>query len=217
MHNFKEFLQNRLQQPLPGKIAQDIMQPMPANGRRTAISYNPNNKGIRNSSVLVPIIAWNGTMEVVLTLRTMGIRHGGQICFPGGGTEGSETIEETALREAHEEIGLIESSVKIAGSLSPLYINHSENMVRPIVGFIEKEQKFTANPNEVEEIFTVPFSELIEKKNHIRQEWKLRDVPYNVPFWDVHHVPLWGATAMMMSELMELYKEFLVSSEVNKL
>ncbi len=117
------------------------------------------------------------------------------------------------MREAREEIGLIEESVNVVGVLTPLFINHSENMVIPVVGFIEHEQKFIPNPNEVEEIFTVPLSDLIEKKNHIQEEWNLRNIQYNVPFWDVHHVPLWGATAMMMSELIELYREFLSESK----
>lgn len=176
------------------------------------MTYTPKSGGYRNSGVLVPIIAWNGKLEVLLTLRSAGIKHGGQVSFPGGGKEGDETIEETALREANEEIGLVPDHVTIVGQLSPLFINHSNNMVTPVVGFVNKKQDFRANPNEVDEIFLVSFEQLIEKKNHIREEWKLRDIKYNVPFWDVHRVPLWGATAMMLSELVELYKEFLDQS-----
>ncbi len=209
MDDFESFLQKRLRTPLPGREAQNIMRPRPARERINRMTYTPEDGSYRNSSVLVPVIAWNGKYEVLLTLRTAGIKHGGQISFPGGGKEGDETIEETALREAHEETGLISEHVTIAGHLSPLFVNHSNHMVTPVVGFVQEEQEFTANPNEVDEIFMVGFEELIEKKNHIREEWKLRDIKYNVPFWDVHRVPLWGATAMMLSELVELYKEFL--------
>lgn len=208
MQAFKEFLLQRLQTSLPGKDAQNKMRPNPTQGTHSRMTYAPKDDEFRNSSVLVPIIAWNGKLEVLLTLRTQGIKHGGQISFPGGGREGDETTEETALREAHEETGLITENVYITGSLTPLFVNHSNNMVTPVVGFIEREQEFTANPNEVDEIFSVPFDELITMKNHVREEWKLRDIQYTVPFWDVHRVPLWGATAMMMSELVELYKEF---------
>lgn len=209
MSVFQDFLKQRLAQSLPGAHAQNIMRPRPSSEIGKEFKpHLPKNDDFRNSSVLAPIITWKDELEIILTLRTSGIKHGGQLSFPGGGREGDETIEETALRESREEIGLKESNVFVVGSLSPLFVNHSNNMVTPVVGFIKEEQEFSPNPNEVAEIFTVKFSELLESENHIREEWDLRNTTYNVPFFDIHHVPLWGATAMMMSELMELYKEF---------
>lgn len=206
---FKTFLEQRLNHSLPGQKAQDRMRPHPSSHKNPEFKPNlPENDQYRNSSVLVPIITWKDELEVILTLRTSGIKHGGQLSFPGGGREGDETFEETALRESREEIGLIEKNVSLAGIMTPLYVNHSNNMVTPVVGFIDQEQTFVPNPNEVEEVFTVSFSELLETKNHICQEWDLRETKYTVPFFDIHKVPLWGATAMMMSELLELYKEF---------
>lgn len=209
MTAFQAFLEQRLAHSLPGEIAQNKMRPRPSseNGQ-TFKPHLPTNDNFRNSSVLTPIITWKEELEVILTLRTSGIKHGGQLSFPGGGKEGDETIEETALRESREEIGLRERNVLVAGLLTPLFVNHSNNMVTPVVGFIKEEQDFIPNPNEVAEIFTVKFSELLESENHIREEWDLRNTKYTVPFFNVHHVPLWGATAMMMSELLELYKEF---------
>lgn len=210
MTDFELFLRQRLAGNLPGTEAQNIMRPHPAGTKHPASSSNlPDHNEYRNSSVLVPIISLNSEFEILLTLRTSGIKHGGQLSFPGGGKEGNESFTETALRESHEEIGLIEENVSVAGQLSPLYVNHSNNLVMPVVGFLNSEQDFTPNPNEVEEIITVPFSELISGKNHIREEWDLREMKYSVPFFDIHHVPLWGATAMMLSELLELYKEYL--------
>ena len=209
MTAFQTFLEQRLSHSLPGPEAQNKMRPLPSSFKNARLKPDlPANGEYRNSSVLAPIITWKDELEIILTLRTSGIKHGGQLSFPGGGIEGDESYEEAALREAREEIGLIEDHVSVAGLLSPLYVNHSQNMVTPVVGFIDREQKFTPNPNEVDEVFTVPFSELLETKNHILEEWDLRNTKYSVPFWDIHHVPLWGATAMMMSELVELYKEF---------
>lgn len=206
---FKSFLEQRLNHTLPGQKAQNRMRPHPAIHKNPDFKPNlPENDQYRNSSVLVPIITWKEELEVILTLRTSGIKHGGQLSFPGGGREGNETFEETALRESREEIGLIEKSVSIAGLMTPLYVNHSNNMVTPVVGFIDQKQSFTPNPNEVEEIFSVSFSELMETKNHLRQEWDLKETKFTVPIFDIHKVPLWGATAMMMSELLELYREY---------
>lgn len=185
------------------------MAPNPVNGVNSSRIYEPANDDFRNSSVLIPLITWKEELEVVLTLRTQSINHGGQLSFPGGGKEGDESIVETALREAQEEIGLHTSGVKVAGQLTPLYVGHSDNMVTPVVAFLDHEQRFTPNPNEVDEIITVPISKLIEEQHLVEEDWDLRGTPYRVPFWNIHRVPLWGATAMMMSELVELYKEFL--------
>tara|TARA_R110002124_G_scaffold280490_2_gene453789 strand:+ start:27524 stop:28159 length:636 start_codon:yes stop_codon:yes gene_type:complete len=211
MQNLQSFLQERLRSDLPGKLAQNIMRPAPKVERQNEMTYKPETDNFRNSSVLVAVITWNEEPEIMFTLRTAGIKHGGQISFPGGGREGDETIEETALREAHEETGLKPENVEVIGNLTALYVNHSENMVTPVVGFIQNEQEFCANPNEVDEIFTVPISKLVNGEFSKVEDWKLRDLDYSIPIWDVHPVPLWGATAMMLSEFVELYKEFLES------
>jgi len=209
---FDEFLQARLKASLPGRKAQKKMSPNPKNGTPDKNHYEPAHDDFRNSSVLVPFIEWNGELEIILTLRTQFINHGGQLSFPGGGKEGDETIEETALREAQEEIGLHKEHAEVLGRLTPLYVGHSDNMVTPVIAFIRKEQKFTPNPNEVDEIISVPISDLVNDDKLTEEEWDLRDTPYHIPFWNIHRVPLWGATAMMMSELVELYKEFLAES-----
>jgi 8-oxo-dGTP pyrophosphatase MutT (NUDIX family) len=208
--NFDDFLQSRLNSSLPGRTAQKKMAPQPKNGEPNRAHYKPAHDDFRNSSVLVPFIDWKDELEVVLTLRTQSINHGGQLSFPGGGKEGDESIEETALREAREEIGLHGNTAKIVGQLTPLYVGHSDNMVTPVVAFLKEEQTFTPNPNEVDEIISVPISDLVNESKLVEEEWDLRGTPYHVPFWNIHRVPLWGATAMMMSEIVELYKEFKV-------
>lgn len=208
-NNFYNFIQNRLDSNLPGRSAQNLMAPHPVNGAPSKNHYEPGDDDFRNNSVLVPITLWKEEPEVVLTLRTESINHGGQLSFPGGGKEGHETVDETALREAQEEIGLHPEGVCIAGHLTNLYVGHSLNMVVPVVGFLTEKQRFTPNPNEVDEILHVPLSKLAMEDYIVEEEWSLRGIPYMVPYWDVHRVPLWGATAMMLSELVVLYKEFL--------
>ncbi|MEX2476794.1 MAG: CoA pyrophosphatase [Gracilimonas sp.] len=208
-NDFHKYLQLKLNYSLPGRNAQKKMAPYPVNGTNSIRNYEPANDDFRNSSVLVPLITWKEELEVILTLRTESINHGGQLSFPGGGEEGDESIIETALREAQEEIGLHKDGVHVVGKLTPLYVGHSDNMVTPVVAFLKEQQTFTPNPNEVDEIISIPISKLVEEQNLIEEDWDLRGTPYRVPFWNIHRVPLWGATAMMMSELIELYKEFL--------
>ena len=185
------------------------MQPYPDSSKKPTLNSNfPDQDEYRNSSVLVPIATWEKRYELILTLRTEGIAHGGQLSFPGGGQEGDESLKETAVRESYEEIGLLKGSVKVAGELSPLYVNHSNNLVTPYVGFIDEEQIFTPNPNEVHEVFRIPLNDFLLPEKHVIEQKELKGTPYIVPYWDIHHVPLWGATAMMVSELIELYRNF---------
>ncbi|PKD43411.1 CoA pyrophosphatase [Rhodohalobacter barkolensis] len=184
------------------------MCPFPVNG--DPIQRQPNDDQGHPSSVLVPLFPEkNQKLNVILTLRTNSIRHAGQISFPGGRAEVNETPIETALRESHEEIGIEPETVNIAGSISPLYLDRSHNRISPFVGFLDKKPVLTRNPNEVEEIIIVEMDQLLSDRLLKREVWELQNRELEVPYWDIHRVPLWGATAMMMSELLELYQKFL--------
>lgn len=208
-HLFISFLKERIEEPLPGRTAQKKMLPVPvveeSNARKLTAPDDAS-----PSSVLIPIFMdEGGQLSVILTLRTSGIRHGGQICFPGGRSELNEEPLETALRESHEEIGLPAQDVQMLGSITSFYLQHTNNLINPFVGFLEKKPKMTRNPNEVEEIITVTLNELATDDKLINERWDLEHDSFDVPYWDIHKVPLWGATAMILSELLELYREFI--------
>lgn len=194
---------------LPGRASQIKMAPEPVDeGNPKREMEAPDHA--RASSVLILIFPnREGELELTLTLRTSNINHGGQLSFPGGRAEDNETEIETALREANEEIGITTADVQIAGSLSKLYIAHSNNYITPVVGFLDYVPELTLNPDEVEESFSVELESLLGKKNLTVENWNLREsATYKVPYWDVHRVPLWGATAMILSEFLELYRMF---------
>ncbi len=208
MHELILFLKDRLGQKLPGQDAQIKMAPKPVNKGEIRQMEAPG--GASKSSVLVLLFPnEEGRLELILTLRSSDINHGGQISFPGGRAEDDETIEETALREAREEIGINPDAVTIIGQLSELYVSHSNNRVTPVVGFLKQRPPFRLNPVEVEEVFAVELQSLLQKKNLTVEDWQLQKHTYRVPYWDIHRVPLWGATAMMLNELLDLYREFL--------
>lgn len=205
------FLQARLNQPLPGERSQLKMAPEPVDGG-TQRKMTPSDDA-DPSSVLVLLFPNNEKKwELVLTLRTSHINHGGQISFPGGRAESGEDAPQTALREAREEIGIEPEVVTVIGQLSELYVAHSNNRVTPVVGYQERQPEFHVNPHEVEEVFAVELDSLIHKKNLTVEDWDLSSHTYRVPYWDVHEVPLWGATAMMLNELLVLYREYLDTS-----
>lgn len=207
IHSFHEFLIERSKKELPGREAQMKMSPEPLDPdvvlpRKESDTAHP-------SSVLIALYPdADDLLNVILTLRTDNIRHAGQISFPGGRREGDESPEETALRETEEEIRVERSKIQIVSSLTPLYLHRTDNQITPFVGFLEQKPKLIPNPAEVQEAFAVGLQELIDCQNFKKERWDLAQASFNVPYWTIHEVPLWGATAMMMSELIELYKEF---------
>jgi 8-oxo-dGTP pyrophosphatase MutT (NUDIX family) len=207
-HPFADFLSHRLADELPGLWAQVRMAPLPLDNRQPSLPQI--RRDARRNSVLALMVPRLDTLNLVLTLRSQCLgSHSGQISFPGGTREPNETPLETALRETEEEIGVLRSAIQVVGSLTPLYIPPSNNYVRPFVGFAQQEPSYMPNPAEVEEIFEVNIDCLIDPQVCKDVVQELRGVPHRVPFWDIHpSTPLWGATAMMLSELSVLYAEY---------
>ena len=205
---FFDFLKERLQQSLPGKNAHNRMLPEPADNSPELPQKSIDSSG-HPSGVLVPLFPGDaGDLYVILTLRTESIRHAGQISFPGGRSDSDETIIETALRETHEEIGIPSSKIEVRGTLSPFYLYRTDNRITPVVGTLHDKPDMRRNEAEVAEIITVRLDDLLSQSYLKREKWELSKASYWVPYWDFHRVPLWGATAMMMSELLEIYEEF---------
>ncbi|TVQ04740.1 MAG: CoA pyrophosphatase [Balneolaceae bacterium] len=206
-HPFYTFLKNRPSDKLPGRDAQLKMSPVPLDPD-FVLPQNPSETA-HPSSVLIPLYTGDeNRLRVVLTLRTNNIRHAGQISFPGGRCDTGESLLETALRETKEEIGIESEEIEIACNITPLYLYRTDNQITPFVGFLAKKPELKPNPVEVEEAFSVTMEELLSDKALERKEWHFKHASFNVPYWNVHRVPLWGATAMMLNELIELFREF---------
>lgn len=163
----------------------------------------------RRSAVLIPLVPSESGYRVVLTLRPPHIRHGGQLSFPGGLLHEGESPQQAALRETHEEIGTPQTLYSIVGPLTPLHMAHTGTLVTPFVGFLRSKPRFRPEPGEVEQIVEVPLEPICDPSSVRKQRQRLRGVDYEIPCWDVHpQVPLWGATAMILSELLDWYRGF---------
>lgn len=204
---FYRYLKNLTPEELPGQPAQMRMSPTPLDPD-FVLPRNPSETA-HPSGVLIPVYPDSSQkLQVVLTLRSDRIRHAGQISFPGGRQENNEALKETALRELHEEVGIHSSSVKTAGPITPLYLYRTDNQITPFIGIMDEKPTLIPNPIEVSEILTADLDSLLSEKYKKRENWDLPQSSFDVPFWDIHDVPLWGATAMIMSEFLSIYEKF---------
>ncbi len=143
--------------------------------------------------------------HIILTVRadTLG-RHGGQVSLPGGVIDPGETIEQAALREAHEEIGLALDDVRVVGALTPLDIPVSGFQLHPVVAVIDARPLLTPSDKEVARILDVPVDELLDPARLITVS-RLRDGrTIEVPAFCAGAAEIWGATAMVLAEFLAL-------------
>lgn len=164
----------------------------------------PEGRALRPAGVLVPINVVDGEARVYLTKRSSALRHHpGQIAFPGGKQDDEDrNIVDTALREAREEIGLLEDQVRVIGT-SPFHETVTSFKVTPVIGLIEGLFTPVLEPGEVEEVFHVPLSHVFEPKNFAVQSrrWRgMRRHYYTVPFGPYY---IWGATARILRSLSD--------------
>jgi 8-oxo-dGTP pyrophosphatase MutT (NUDIX family) len=164
-------------------------------------------EGQRRAAILFPLVRRDG-WQVILTQRPETMpSHPGQIAFPGGKAEIGETIAETALRETEEEIGVASNEIELLGRL-PSFDAVSDYRVTPFVGIVSETASIKADPREVESVFEVPLSFLMNPENHVRREvffdgrdHVLFDMPYDGP--DGVHRNIWGMTAMTIYRLWQ--------------
>ena len=171
----------------------------------------------REGAVLVLLYPGEDGLTLVLTRRTDTVEHHrGQIAFPGGRREDGEELVETALRETEEEIGIPAADVEVLGELPVMKIPPSAFKVSPFVGTVPSRPRFTPDPTEVAGVVEVPFSLLLDESRVVEEERPIRDVPARIPYYDVPGIgspPLWGATAMMLSGLVERVKAVMAGSD----
>lgn len=164
----------------------------------------PDDESARRAAVLVPILMEPEGPSIVYTVRKGHLQdHAGQISFPGGSLEPSDdSLLETALREAEEEIDLGRELVEVIGELEEMFIPPSNFRVSPFVGLLPVEAELTLQPDEVEEIFTVPLEDLLSPQAFQRVLWNREGREYKVPVFDVEGRRIWGATAAMTGVLL---------------
>ena len=191
-----------LARPLPGAAAHLNLAPRPRRG------WHPGRvrPGARAAAGLVLLYPHDERPHVLLTVRSGGLpQHGGQVSLPGGKVEPDETIENAALREAAEEVGLEPAGVRVLGVLSTLYIPVSDFALHPVVGVVDARPAFRRHLPEVARIVDVPLALLLGPLGAPRRGavWR-RGEQVLVPYFELLSERVWGATAMVLAELLAL-------------
>lgn len=210
--NFQEFLQyvpKLIEAKLPAFDAHIKMAPI----ERLESLKNINiDKKPRIAAVMMLFYPKNDTVHLVLIVRNSyeGI-HSAQIAFPGGKYElEDENFAETALRETHEEVGIHPEKIEIIKPFTELYIPPSNFMVHPFLGISKEELVFVAQASEVANIIELPLTVFLDDALVVDTNLSTSYADnINIPAFKIEDHIVWGATAMMMSELKDVLREVL--------
>lgn len=163
----------------------------------------PTFPGARRSAVLVVIADGDRGAEVLLTKRARHLRnHAGEISFPGGRIEPGESPVEAAVREAHEEVALAPSAVRVRGQLSHLSTVVSRSYIVPLVAHLDRRPHLAADPTEVDRVLWVPLVELAHGDTYREEWWGTPPLDRQMNFFELDDETVWGATARMLYELL---------------
>lgn len=185
---------------LPGEAAHLLMAPSP---RFIKGVDDKHQEAPKKSAVIVLVVPYDNSMAVVFIKRTDGGgHHSGQISFPGGRMEDEDNSSiDTALRECYEEIGVDTNQISVLGRLSKLYVPVSNFEIYPVIGVTLTMPDFSLSKNEVDSIIIIPFKDLFDKENKDVRYIYRDGVQIKAPGYSVANHFIWGATAMILSEL----------------
>lgn len=203
LQSFLDNLAQDLARPLPGPEAQFSMAPRP---RRSAEHSDQPPPGAKVNGVLILLYPISDEIYLPLIRRpTYHGVHSGQVSLPGGRREPVDAdVVDTALREAEEEIGVDPDCVRVLGQLSPVFIGASNNIVYPSVGWTDSRPDFHTDDREVAMLIEAPLSEFQNPNNIHSETRQLHGRSALVPYYGVCGQIVWGATAMILGELLAL-------------
>lgn len=205
MDEYLNKLKRELRTPLPGWSAHEKMINY---ARPKATDVDKIDPEARQGAVLALIYPRNEVAHMVLMLRNAyeGV-HSNQVSLPGGRLEESDDgLLQTALREAEEEVGVRREEVQILGELSKIYIPPSRFIVKPFIGYTEVPPEFRPDPIEVAEIIETPLAGILDDSRIKQKKIFVRAMgaEVEVKYFDLEGHVVWGATAMILSEIREL-------------
>jgi 8-oxo-dGTP pyrophosphatase MutT (NUDIX family) len=191
---------------LPGASAHEVLRATPVG---SVIPNFEHKLPPKPGSVLILLYPEGDCIKFPLTKRAdYAGAHSGQVSLPGGKREANETVVETALREAEEEIGINREHVTVIGTLSEFFVIPSNFMVTPVIAYSTTKPKLKADPFEVARIFEGDVDELMREDAVIEKEILAANrFKMLAPHFEIDGEVVWGATAMMLNEFRLLLRE----------
>mgnify|MGYP002852562958 CR=1 FL=1 len=201
LYQIEASLRSALSDPGPCPDAHSRVAPRPRVGWKAGVIP----EGSRTAAALLLLYPIDDRAHLCLTRRAGSLgTHAGQISLPGGAVDEGETIEQAALREAREEVGLDSKNLQVLGRLTPLYIPVSNFALYPVLGVLAERPSLVASADEVAHILEVAIDDLLSPSS-LRPGWLWRGADtITVPFFALCGERVWGATAMVLSELVHL-------------
>jgi 8-oxo-dGTP pyrophosphatase MutT (NUDIX family) len=195
-------LREALAGSLPGRAAHARFEPDLAFGRHSG----PAPASARAAAVMLLLCERGGEWFVPLTVRPAHLtHHAGQVSLPGGLVEPGEMSAAAALRELDEELGIDAGRVSLLGELSPLYLYVTDFLITPHVGVLEAAAAFVPSPDEVAEVIETPLGIFAASGPCTRVKRGFRSLSFFAPAMCIAGHEVWGATAMMLAELGEVW------------
>lgn len=205
MRRFAYILKTEILKGLPGT---EVQWQMASSDRMVRNFPREPGPDAKVAAVLILLFPEKGTVHTVLMQRPeyKGV-HGGQISFPGGKKEPSDKdIIHTALREAKEETGLRQEDISVIDTLTPLFIPVSNTIVTPVVAWTSDKPEFNHHPGEVVFLFDAAISKLLDPSIIATKPMEIHGEKINVKYFDYNGRVIWGATAMMLHELLMIIR-----------
>ena len=204
INKIAEQIKERLKKPLPGNEAHLTTRIK----TKSEVTFPNTEETARPAAVLILLFPFEDEIQFFLTKRTEDVEHHkGQISLPGGIRENDESLNETALRETKEEVGIDSTKIIILGSLTPFFIPVTGYIVHPFIGWCKKKPSTKIHDVEVNQLFSVSITELMDEKNLQTEQWNIRGYDAIVPYYNFEKCKVWGATAAILSEFKSILED----------
>ena len=204
INKIAEQIKERLKKSLPGNEAHLTTRIK----TKSEVTFPNTQETARPAAVLILLFPFEDEIQFFLTKRTEDVEHHkGQISLPGGIRENDESLNETALRETKEEVGIDSTKIIISGSLTPFFIPVTGYIVHPFIGCCKEKHSTKIHDVEVNQLFSVSITELMDEKILQTEQWNIRGYDAIVPYYNFGKCKVWGATAAILSEFKSILED----------
>lgn len=201
-----EIIKQKLSEPLPGLASH--LKLAPTSRAKEIANYNGKIIDAKKSAVMILLFHEEGDLKVIVIRRSfyVGI-HAGQIAFPGGRYEEEDgNVENTAKREIEEEIGISSDKIQVLGRLTDIYVPPSNFLISIFVGYLDQRPIYKIDEREVAEVIEIDFNDFYKENIIHEKEFLVPSMQSSTKalYYQVGNIELWGASAMVMTELLDV-------------